>query len=431
MGARSASTSFVRDLRRALRYLYDPVALRHSPLLVLFELEQKGDAPVSLRRLLLEAIEALKPNPETPPQANAWRVYQILYERYTEQFSQEEVATHLALGTRQLRRLEGRALRVLADYLWTHYDLERKSVAVNQAAAQAKESRMPANAATPSREQELEWLRTSYPNETISVVEVVQPALKVVAPLLNAMGVSTECTLPGSLPRLLIQPMTLRQALVNVITAAIRAVPQGRIEIGATAHGCEVAVRIQACKGGRQSSAAADDRTNLEMARQMVRFSGGSLTVVQAKDKQYPFTARFTLPAASEVRVLVIDDNVDTLQLQQRYLAGSRYRFTGAADPHQALALAAEMPPDIIVLDVMLPGVDGWELLGRLREHPRTQGVPIIVCTILAQEQLALALGAAAFLHKPVTRDALLAALDEASSLIESSRPKENTVANE
>ena len=63
-------------------------------------------------------------------------------------------------------------------------------------------------------------------------------------------------------------------------------------------------------------------------------------------------------------------------------------------------------------MDVMLPHIDGWDLLGRLREHPQTHGIPIVVCSILAEEQLALDLGAAAFIRKPVSREGLLATLD-------------------
>ena len=70
-----------------------------------------------------------------------------------------------------------------------------------------------------------------------------------------------------------------------------------------------------------------------------------------------------------------------------------------------------EVSPKFIILDVMLPGTDGWELLGRLREYPQTRAVPIIVCTILPQEEFALALGAAGFLQKPVSRNTLLAEL--------------------
>jgi CheY-like chemotaxis protein len=59
-----------------------------------------------------------------------------------------------------------------------------------------------------------------------------------------------------------------------------------------------------------------------------------------------------------------------------------------------------------------MPQTDGWRVLSQLRQHPLTSHIPVIVCTILVQEALALSLGACAFLRKPVTRQAFLAALD-------------------
>ncbi|MCJ7548636.1 MAG: response regulator, partial [Anaerolineae bacterium] len=109
--------------------------------------------------------------------------------------------------------------------------------------------------------------------------------------------------------------------------------------------------------------------------------------------------------------VHVIDDNADTLQLFHRYLTGTRFDLTSSRDPEESLAAVVEAAPQAIVLDVMLPGVDGWELLGRLREHPQTRDIPVVICTILPQEKLASALGAAAFLQKPFTRDALFSVL--------------------
>jgi len=76
------------------------------------------------------------------------------------------------------------------------------------------------------------------------------------------------------------------------------------------------------------------------------------------------------------------------------------------------LPLAGEIRPAAIIVDIMLPGVDGWELLGRLRENPKLGSVPVIISTILPYEQLASALGAAEFLPKPVSRKVLLSALD-------------------
>jgi len=60
----------------------------------------------------------------------------------------------------------------------------------------------------------------------------------------------------------------------------------------------------------------------------------------------------------------------------------------------------------------MMPGMDGWSLLGRLHEHPATRPIPVLVCTIVAQEEMAIALGATGYLQKPVTRRGFLDALD-------------------
>jgi CheY-like chemotaxis protein len=118
------------------------------------------------------------------------------------------------------------------------------------------------------------------------------------------------------------------------------------------------------------------------------------------------------LPAVARFPVLVIDDNADTLRLFERYVSGTRYHLAGVRHSDEAFGQLATFSPQIIVLDVMMPETDGWRVMGRLREHPATQGVPILVCTILAQEELALSLGASAFIQKPVTRQSFLTALD-------------------
>jgi len=119
------------------------------------------------------------------------------------------------------------------------------------------------------------------------------------------------------------------------------------------------------------------------------------------------------LQVAERYSVLFIDDNDDSLRLMQRYLTGTQFAFYGACDPEQVIGLAEECAPRVILLDIMLPEIDGWELLGRLRAHPTLGGVPVIISTILPHQQLAASLGAAGFLRKPVSREALLQALDQ------------------
>jgi CheY-like chemotaxis protein len=109
--------------------------------------------------------------------------------------------------------------------------------------------------------------------------------------------------------------------------------------------------------------------------------------------------------------VLVVDDNEDVLELFQRYLVPHQYRVVTAKAVQEGLDLAIRLQPDTITLDLMMPEQDGWDLLQALLNRPDTRHIPIIVCSVLKQKELALSLGATAFLKKPVTELQLLSAL--------------------
>jgi len=145
------------------------------------------------------------------------------------------------------------------------------------------------------------------------------------------------------------------------------------------------------------------------MARRLTALCAGTFGANADADR-LSWTLAF--PAKEQRVVLVIDDNADALQLFQRYASGTRYRVIGTRDAEAAPALAARLSPAAVVLDVMMPQMDGWEVLARLRQHPATASLPIIVCTILPQEELALSLGASGFIRKPVTQQMFLGALE-------------------
>ena len=110
--------------------------------------------------------------------------------------------------------------------------------------------------------------------------------------------------------------------------------------------------------------------------------------------------------------MLVVDDHAETIDLLKRCLEGTGYRMIATHEPQRALGLALEEQPCAILLDVMMPDMDGWEVLTRLKQHEATAAIPVIVCTVLDQSELALSLGAYAFVRKPIRREALLALLD-------------------
>jgi CheY-like chemotaxis protein len=199
---------------------------------------------------------------------------------------------------------------------------------------------------------------------------------------------------------------------VSILTIAVRTVPGGWVDIEATASGHQATISIQSRGSHLLSSPLAHgELEGLSMARRLVEISGGTLEVIDGEAGESPLSVKMVLPTGRRT-VLVVDDNADTLRLYQHYLADTDYSFVGASDAERAIELATIAVPHLVVLDVMLPGMDGWQLLARLREHPATRDVPIVVCSILPEEYLAMALGAAAFLRKPVSREALLSVLD-------------------
>ena len=84
----------------------------------------------------------------------------------------------------------------------------------------------------------------------------------------------------------------------------------------------------------------------------------------------------------------------------------------GVYDPAQVLELARTYLPRVISLDVMMPKVDGWEILQALQADPLTHSIPVIICSAWEEPELARSLGAAAFLKKPVTQKDFVTALE-------------------
>jgi len=109
--------------------------------------------------------------------------------------------------------------------------------------------------------------------------------------------------------------------------------------------------------------------------------------------------------------VLVIEDDPASARLAKLILGSEGYQTVVASDGLQGLKMAQADPPDLILLDLMLPGQDGFEVLHRLRAGPRTADVPVVVVSAKAQatdKQAAAKIGADAYLTKPYRRTELL-----------------------
>ena len=403
---------FLQYLRAALNHLRDPNYLRQSPLAAAFGVAQQPNTPAALRNALIAAVRSLKPTDDEPPQSRAWRLYESLFYRHVQCFSQLEVADQLGISIRQLRREQHAGLEALAYQLSEQFGLGT----VAQGGGNGEQGVTQGTTTDTAANENLAWLKDAPPEHPADLEHELPAVLELASPLAAQHGVRLEVTSEDGLPKLATNPIAFRQTLLSLLSVAIsRAAAGGFVEVMVRTLAWEVEIRVQAADVSASSPARMDDEASgLDLAHQLIELCGGKLSV---SADEGAFGAALILPALGQSPVLAIDDNAGTLQLLTRYTAGTRYRLVGTQDPEKAIDVAKEISPQIVVLDVMMPYTDGWELVGRLRQNPATAHIPIVVCTILPHEELARSLGADGFLRKPVTRQAFLAALDRQVTL--------------
>jgi DNA-binding response OmpR family regulator len=110
-------------------------------------------------------------------------------------------------------------------------------------------------------------------------------------------------------------------------------------------------------------------------------------------------------------RILIADDNPQGVELLEAYLAGGDWELRTAADGDQTLKLVAEWQPDLILLDVMMPRISGFEVCKRLRASPATRDVAVLMVTALDQPsdvERAVEAGTDDYLSKPINKTDLL-----------------------
>nr|MCS5660251.1 response regulator [Dehalococcoidia bacterium] len=110
--------------------------------------------------------------------------------------------------------------------------------------------------------------------------------------------------------------------------------------------------------------------------------------------------------------VLVIDDDATVHDLMKRSLSREGFHVLSALDGEEGIRLAKAHHPQVITLDVMMPGVDGWAVLSSLKSDPELADIPVIMVTIIDEKNLGYSLGASEYLTKPIDRDRLLVVLD-------------------
>lgn len=406
---------FAELVQDALAHLYDNVHLQQHPLARLLAAGPSASVRGrTLHRLLLEAIGQLKPSRDLPHFSTAWRKYQYFILRYVEGRSALDAADELAISERQSRRYHREALEATVSVLWElHQSIADSNDHVRDAEPATNGSGGPGGW-TAMLKDEIARLAGDSRATSVALPDVLGGVISAVTNLADSKGVQVTLSLDEGLPTIAMDRVALRQVLFSVLTYVLQHTDHHAVNLQGTtnlARECiELRVETDAASIPVGESPSAESTERLEAARHLLADANGSLEI--RRDDARMVRLALTFPRACPTTVLVIDDNPDMVRMFRRFLSGRSYHVLTATNGATALDIARQSRLHAVTLDVMMPAQDGWDTLQMLRSIPATRNVPIVVCSVLRERELALSLGATDFLAKPITQQALLTTLD-------------------
>jgi CheY-like chemotaxis protein len=304
-----------------------------------------------------------------------------------ENISNQDLAKKLLLGERQIRRSQKKAVQAAATQLW-----DRLSVDKQEQSPQLPPSEFVINL------------------ELINLDQVLNGILKLLNSRFNQEEVEVVFT-PSDNPNLVFSDrIILRQILIGILNLLLQKEDLNQIQI--QIKECEETVCLE----------ISAPQVQLEKDHVMKHLKDQENSVTQwANELNLEFNEynsdrvfHFEMIFAKQEKklILVVDDQEPALRMYQRYLSKSNYKVYGLSKATKVISKAIELKPSLILLDIMMPKVDGWEILQSLRLNDKTKHIPIIVCSAWGEPELAKSLGANHFLRKPIVQRELLDVLE-------------------
>jgi CheY-like chemotaxis protein len=393
---------FVEQVKQILEHLYDFPFLQVHPMAATSSkgIGSNETAGRQLRSKVIAAIEALNPGHEISFRAPHARLYNLLHLHYVEGMTIGEIAVELGLSTRQAYRDLKRGEKSVAMLLWSQQGEQEPVI----------EKPSPQQSALHVSSMQAEMAHLSSNFRSIDVSLLLQRAQKSVTQLAAERAIQIQLDTPGQPVVVSADASMALQVLISIFSRAIQQAAPGDLSLSLIAKSQESALVLE-----YRLDENIDQLPILEnvTTRLLQRLGWRARQEAQVGKR-----CRITIQMGSaSPTVLVIDDNEGLVELLDRYLTGHNCRVLSTSNGPTGLQLAQEVQPDAIILDVMLPEMDGWEVLQILRNQHATRDIPIIICSVFNDPKLAYSLGASLFLPKPVRRDEILNGLRQLSIL--------------
>jgi signal transduction histidine kinase/CheY-like chemotaxis protein len=283
--------------------------------------------------------------------------------------------------------------------------------------------------------------------ERVDLAESVKVVISTVEPLAKTKDISIGSDVTADIS-LVADPIKLKQMLLNLVSNAIKFTANGGrvsvqarqleswVEIAVTDTGIGIAgtdlerlfIEFQQLDSGhgRQQEGTG---LGLALTKRFAELHGGEVKVESVAGRGSTFTLRLPLEArgvielpADEVHlvgpvdadrplILVVEDNPEAAEILARHLDAGGFRMQVARTGPQALIMARDLLPVAITLDILLPEIDGWQVLTQLKADELTRNIPVVVVSVIDNPALGRALGALDYFVKPVDRSALISRL--------------------
>jgi len=287
--------------------------------------------------------------------------------------------------------------------------------------------------------------------QTFDTAALLLGAAETCEPLVGRNGNRLLVEVPADVGQMTADQTKVRQCVLNLIANAAKFTEKGEIRITARRHSREGIERIEIAVADSgigiapenlgklfQNFSQADAKTGaqfggtglgLALSQKLCGAMGGGISVTSALGQGSTFTIDLpangaqAIPAPAQFapdervlegmapRVMIIDDDESMLEQVERIASREGYAVLRAATAEDGLALARSHRPDVILLDVMMPSVDGWTALRAFKDDPDLASIPVVILSVLDNRPLGLSLGAAGYLFKPIDRTALLETL--------------------